>query len=52
MQDAKPSERRKVFIDEINANRENINASVIRKIEKELKMHNSVYHLLMLELKT
>ena len=37
MQDAKPSERRKVFIDEINANRKNINASVIRKIEKRIK---------------
>ena len=26
-----------MFIDEINANRENINASVIRKIEKRIK---------------
>ena len=37
MEDAKPNERRKVFIDEINANRDNINPSVIRKIEKRIK---------------
>lgn len=37
MEDAKPNERRKVFIDEINNNRENINENVIRKIEKRIK---------------
>ena len=37
MEDARPSERRKIFIDEINNNKENINASVIRKIEKRIK---------------